>query len=56
MTAPPTSVLPLAVTLERSGRMVVAVPKCEEPVLTASAVDETLAAVRARSIQPQRSE
>ena len=48
--------LPMAVSLERSGRMVVAVPTGEKPVLTASAVDETVAAVRLRSKSPQRSE
>ena len=44
--------VPLAVTLERSGGMVVAVPSSEAPALTAESVDETLAVVRSR---PNRS-
>ena len=45
--------LPLSVTLERSGRMVVAVPTEDKPELTASEVDETLMAVRTRAASPQ---
>lgn len=41
--------LPMTVGLERSGTMVVAVPKEEKPVLTVLEVDETLTAVRTRS-------
>ncbi|MYH17022.1 MAG: AbrB/MazE/SpoVT family DNA-binding domain-containing protein [Gammaproteobacteria bacterium] len=45
--------LPLAVTLERPGGMVVAVPNSEIPALPAESVDETLAAVRSRPNRPQ---
>lgn len=48
--------VPLAVSLKRSGRMVVAVPDEENPVLTASEVDETLTAIRSRTDSPQLSE
>ena len=48
--------LPLAVTLKRSGRLVVAVPEEEMPVLTASEVNESLAAIRERAASPQRFE
>ena len=48
--------LPLKVTLKRTGRMVVAVPKEEEPVLKASDIEESLAAVRSRAASPQRLE
>ena len=39
--------VPLAVTLERHGSLVVAVPQSEQPVLKASEVTETTARLRA---------
>lgn len=45
--------MPLAVILEHSGGIVVAVPKREVPALPAESVDETLAVVRSR---PNRSQ
>ena len=39
--------VPLAVTLERHGSLVVAVPQSEQPVLKASEVAETTARLRA---------
>ena len=39
---------PLAVTLQRRGSLVVAVPQSEQPIMTATEVAETTAGVRAR--------
>lgn len=44
--------LPMKVTLERSGSLVVAVPRGDRPVLTTSEVARTIAGIRARTSSP----